>query len=527
MSSSNPARPRPSAFAHAPRRDKPVAVTGGTTGTSTVAATGRRGRQASRCTVPRPAVAATAVAIATLAAAVRGAEPPLRAGAAAVDITPREFPLNLPGGFSANPAETVHDPLHARALAFADGAVTVAVVVVDNLGVGRETGDEARALAQRRCGLAPTNVMIAATHTHSAPPSGGTGGAAGAYRTNLVEGIAGAIERACAALRPAQVGFAVGALPDEVFNRRWFLKPGKMPPNPFGGLDQVKMNPGTGADVLDRPAGPTDPDITVIDVRAAEGKKPLALLASYSLHYVGGVPRGQVSADYYGEVCRLLPSRVGADGGFVGIMANGTSGDINNIPFLVGRPRREPYEQIGHVAGRVADTVTAARKGIDSYHGKVRVGSVWRELTLQPRRPTAEQVAWAKRVAAIKDPAELAREPNHADSYARRVLALAKGGDAVTVALQVLRVGDLAVCSIPFETFAEIGLDLKRRSPFPRTVVLGIANGSHGYLPTPEQHKLGGYETWLGTSRVQEDASVLITDQLLAMLDELRKGDGE
>lgn len=477
---------------------------------------------------PRPAVAATAVAIAALIAAAQGAESPLRAGAAAVDITPREFPLNLPGGFSANPAETVHDPLHARALAFADGAVTVAVVVVDNLGVGRETADEARELARQRCGIVPTNVMIAATHTHSAPPSGSrdASGPSATYRTNLIEGIASAIERACAALRPAQVGFGVRSLPDEVFNRRWFLKPGKMPPNPFGGMDQVKMNPGTGADVLDRPAGPTDPDITVIDVRAAEGRKPLAILASYSLHYVGGVPRGQVSADYYGEVCRLLPSRVGAGEGFVGIMANGTSGDINNIPFLVGRPRREPYEQIGLVAGRVADTVLVARKEIGTHHAVARLGAVWRELTLKPRRPTAEQVAWAKKVAAIKDPAELERLPRHADSYSQRVLSLEKGGESVTVALQVLRVGDLAICSIPFETFAEIGLDLKKRSPFPRTVVLGIANGSHGYLPTPEQHKLGGYETWLGTSRVQEDASVLITDQLLAMLNELRRGDG-
>jgi hypothetical protein len=493
---------------------------------SAAAATGRRGRQAPRCALPRPAVAAAVAAILALASFAHGAAAPLRAGAAAVDITPREFPLNLPGGFSANPAETVHDPLHARALAFADGAVTVAVVIVDNLGIGRETGDEARALARQRCGIVPTNVMIAATHTHSAPPSGGTGGPAGAYRTNLVEGIAGAIERACAALRPAQVGVGVRTLPDEVSNRRWFLKPGKMTPNPFGGTDRVKTNPGTAADVIDRPAGPTDPDITVIDVRAAEGRKPLALLASYSLHYVGGVPRGQVSADYYGEVCRLLPSRVGSGEGFVGIMANGTSGDINNIPFLVGRPPREPYEQIRLVAGRVADTVWAARKDITNHVATAVVGAAWRELALQPRRPTAEQVAWAKKVAAIKDPAELERLPRHADSYARRVLSLEKGGGTVTVALQVVRVGDLAVCSIPFETFAETGLDLKRRSPFPRTVVLGIANGSHGYLPTPEQHKLGGYETWLGTSRVQEDASVLITDQLLEMLNELRKGEG-
>ena len=67
----------------------------------------------------------------------------------------------------------------------------------------------------------------------------------------------------------------------------------------------------------------------------------------------------------------------------------------------------------------------------------------------------------------------------------------------------------------------EIGLDLKKRSPFPRTMVIGLANARHGYLPTPEQHKLGGYETWLGTNTVQEAASVIIVNNLLAMLAEL------
>jgi hypothetical protein len=55
-------------------------------------------------------------------------------------------------------------------------------------------------------------------------------------------------------------------------------------------------------------------------------------------------------------------------------------------------------------------------------------------------------------------------------------------------------------------------------------MVIGLANGSNGYLPTPEQHKLGGYETWLGTNRVQEDASLILTSNLLEMLTELRKG---
>ena len=66
-----------------------------------------------------------------------------------------------------------------------------------------------------------------------------------AYRKVLVEGIAESIVRAHGALRPAAIGFAAQPLPEEVFNRRWYLKPGKMPLNPFGKMDAVKMNPPT------------------------------------------------------------------------------------------------------------------------------------------------------------------------------------------------------------------------------------------------------------------------------------------
>ena len=201
--------------------------------------------------------------------AMAGDAPSLRAGAAAVDITPQEFSMNLPGGFRGNPAEVAHDPLHARALVLDDGTTTLAMVVVDNLGVAREAADEAWAIATERCGIPPEKILVASTHTHSAPSSNVKEGqpAAVAYRKLLIEGIAESIVLAHKALRPAAVGHAVHPLPDEVRNRRWYLKPGKMPLNPFGEMDRVKMNPGTSPDVLDRPAGPIDPDVTILSVR--------------------------------------------------------------------------------------------------------------------------------------------------------------------------------------------------------------------------------------------------------------------
>src|SRR5438477_12332535 len=79
--------------------------------------------------------------------------PALRAGAAAADITPKEFPLNMPGGFSANMAESAHDPLHSRAMVLDDGSTTLAIVVVDNLGAGPDVLDEAKDIASKKTGI--------------------------------------------------------------------------------------------------------------------------------------------------------------------------------------------------------------------------------------------------------------------------------------------------------------------------------------------------------------------------------------
>jgi hypothetical protein len=393
---------------------------------------------------------------------------------------------------------------------------------VDNLGAGPDVLDEAKAIAAEKTGIKTDRMLISSTHSHTAGALNTRTEPAAAYRKLFVEGVAESIVKAHAVLRPASIGAASHPLPDEVFNRRWFLKPGKMPLNPFGRMDKVKMNPGTSPDVIDHPAGPTDPDITIISVQDAK-RKPLALFANYSLHYVGGMPHAQISADYFGEFARLMPSRVHGDENFVAMMSNGTSGDINNIPFGITRPPREPFEQIRIVAGKAADTAWTAQQKIGKHQSIVKLGMVQREVTLKYRKPSAQDVAEAKAVLAIKDKAAIEQLPHLAKNYAGSVIGAAeRPEETLTVKVQAIRIGDFAVCGIPFETFVETGLDLKKRSPFAQTMVIGLANGRHGYLPTPEQHLLGGYETWLGTNVVQEDASVILTNNLLEMLSELK-----
>ena len=447
----------------------------------------------------------------------------LRAGAAAVDITPRVFPVNMPGGFNANYATNAHDPLHARALVFDDGETAIAMVVADTISGSPEALDEAKAIASAKTGIATNRILVSATHTHSGVRTSYKTGPAPevAYRKRFVAGVADSIIKAHAALQPAQVAAASHPLPEEVFNRRWYLKPGKMLLNPFAKMDKVKMNPGRSPDVLDRPAGPTDPDVMVINVQDAR-RRPLALFANYALHYVGAIPRGQVSADYFGEFARLMPSRLRGDKNFVAMLSNGASGDINNIPFTVTRPPREPFEQVRIVATKTADAAWFATRKISGHRRDAGIGMIEREIQLKYRKPTADQIAEAKAVLAIKDKEAAAKLPRLASSYANRTLSAAKRPEFLTIKLQVIRIGDIAVVGIPFETLVEIGLELKEKSPFEQTMVIGLANGRHGYLPTPEQHALGGYETWLGTCNVEIDSSVIIVRNLLEMLRELK-----
>jgi len=448
-------------------------------------------------------------------------EAEFRAGAAVSDITPRQWPLHLRGSFRPRLVESAHDPLNARALVLGDGATQVALVVVDSCMVERGPADRAKARASEETGIPVEHMLVAATHTHSAPFANASHGTPEelAYQKLLIEGIADSIIRAQERLESAQAGWAGETLTDEVFNRRWFLQPGTMPENPLGNTrDLVKMNPGRGNPHLLHPAGPIDPEVSILSVRDARGR-PLCLLGNYALHYVGRIPGGQASADYFGEFARLIGVRLRRpeDSGFVGMLSNGTSGDINNINFRDPRPPREPFEQVRIVASKVADAAYHAYGEVD-HRGDLTLAMAERELTLRVRVPHEEDIERAKGYLAAEDEESV---PRLARSYARRILELAKLGETVDVTLQALRIGDLAICAIPFEVFAEIGLELKTRSPFDDTFVIELANGAYGYLPTPTQHQFGGYETWLSTNRVQKDASVLIVRELLEMMEEL------
>jgi hypothetical protein len=446
-----------------------------------------------------------------------------RAGAFAADTTPLELPISVNGGMQDRQATQVSDRLHARVLVLDDGRVRIAIVVCDLCAIPRDMCDEAKRLAALSSGIRPDHVLISATHTHTAPTTTAVfqSDPDPTYQHFVAEQIAKGIARATKNLEPARIGWGVGCNADQVFNRRWKMKPGSIAADPFGRkTDTVKMNPGPMNPNLVEPAGPIDPDVSVLSVQALDGR-PIAVLANYSLHYVGGVP--ELSADYFGAFAERIKELLNASEAkpaFVGIMSNGTSGDCNNINFRAPAVRAATGERIKVVSDSVARTALDTIKKIQ-YHDWVPLAMREREIELGVRRPPAEDIKAAQQTLAEAPGAGLKTLP---EVYARETLLVAKYPPTVRARLQAIRIGDLGIASSPCETFAETGLTIKRESPLKPTFVIELANGYNGYLPTAEQFKWGGYETWRArSSYLTEDSAAKITSTLLELLRQVSK----
>ena len=447
-----------------------------------------------------------------------------RAGAATSNITPK-IGTSINGNMKDVLIQEIHDETYARSIVLDDGQIKLAFVVVDLCMVSKEVLDVAKHRAHLQTHIPIEHMLMSATHTHSA------GTACSVFQSDpdqdylefLSERIADALIRANNHLSPARIGWAVGNEPSQVFNRRYKMKPGTPLPNPFGGQDQVLMNPGVGNPNSLEPAGPIDPEVPVISIQSTDGH-PIALLANYSLHYVGGVARGSVSADYYGMFANRIQQLMGADRQdpqFVAIMSNGTSGDINNIPWS-GEKRNSmpPYAQMQLVANTLAAEVYKVVQTIQ-YHDWVSLDAQQKEISLGVRLPDANEVKRAQAIIAeAKGPVMDTRQ----EIYARETVLINEYPKQVSVILQTFRLGNLAITAIPCEVFAEIGLELKDNSPFTPTFTISLANGYNGYLPTPAQHQLGGYETWRArSSYLETEASSKITAALYELLDTLKK----
>ncbi|MGQ9554841.1 MAG: hypothetical protein ACUVWR_12085 [Anaerolineae bacterium] len=414
--------------------------------------------------------------------------PRFRVGSARSCITP-QLGCHIVGYFNDRIAVDVQDDLYAKALVLENSDTALAIVICDLIALVKEDADAAKERAARLTGIPIENIFIACTHTHYGPASVGALGTPrdDAYMEHVTERIGDSVKLAQTRLRPAEIGIASSSCPGESFNRRWHMKDGS-----------VRMNPGYQNPDMVRPAGPTDPEVLVLAVRDKE-RQPIALLANYSLHYVGSPYADAISADYFGYFDRALQRLAGAE--FVAIMANGCCGDINNCDFTRPQPDMpHPYFQVERVANVLAATAYGAWQGLRGfqYDSDPALGVATEMMPFRRRQPSAEELAKARALVA-------GAAPQNDDEflewiYAQEALLVEKEPLERLTPIMAMCVGNLGLVGLPGEIFVEYGLQIKQQSPFPHTMTIELANDYVGYCPTDKALQEGSYETRLARS---------------------------
>lgn len=428
--------------------------------------------------------------------------PVYRAGATVVDVSPPRFPVPVNGGITQNLANQISTPVFARAVVMAQGDQQVALVVVDSCMLPRPLLDDTKTMAVGKTGIAADRILISATHTHTAPAAMSCLGtdADPEYQAFLRVQIVQAIAEAQSRLQPAKVGYGQIDAQDYMATRRWVRRPDRLGKDPFGNATvRANMHAATNWDDITGEAGPEDPDLSMISWVAEDGT-PIALLANLSMHYFSGP--AAIDADYFGRFCNLMEREIagrtstGDDSTdsaqpFVAIMSHGCSGDIWRRDYTQQTDARFDSISIDQYTAELAELCQQAYQQIE--HQPVpRLAMSEQRLELQYRVPDAQRLQWAQGIMAeVGD-----RLPKTLEEVYAREQVLLHEAQQATVVMQGLAIGEIGIATFPTETYALTGLKVKTHSPLKHTMVIELANGGDGYIPPPEQHHLGGYNTW-------------------------------
>jgi len=422
-------------------------------------------------------VAAGAVALGPLG--TRGATPatPWHVGTGRREITPpREVGILMSSGRRQwAPFEGVRMPLYARAVVVENRRARIGVVSLDLLGlagaaVGGMGDFKHRVSAHAGQAVAPDQLVLACTHTHSGPESIGLTDMAQTepfrqWTEHLARQVGAALQAAAGSLRPCRLLGGSITAPGLSVNRR--VRTSR-------GITAARLTRPT--DTVLGPEGPTDDQVRVL-LFEAEAGQPAAVLVQATAHPVYEMCIKQVSPDYPGEMTRLLEGR---HQGAAAMFFQGAAGNINSPQVSTGAADAQRH---GRRLADLVDQSLAKLRPIDGDELTLR----WRTIRLPARTPKGQTQA----------------EP-----------LLARIGAA--------RIGEAALVFLPGEPFVEIALGIYAASPFALTAVVGYAEDYIGYIPTDRAFRNGGYETGPGLwSRVALGSETIMRQEAIELLKSL------
>ena len=382
-----------------------------------------------------------------------------RAGIAVRNVTPAPL-LPVSGGVGpGQPATRKQGELTVRALVFEQEGTRVAIVSADFLGFPGLLGNRVRAAVK---GIAPENILIGATHTHSAPdcygfPDGKGGSSADPKYLELVcTRMAEAITEAIEKLQPARLKVATGEAKGRIAYNYY--------------APQLY-----------------DPRCHVIQALDDSGK-PIATLVNYAIHpEVLGNELGMCSPDLVGP----LYDKISASGGGTGIFMNSAQGGMvtaDNRHEDGGEGRN--WEECQRIGGLLADEALRIIQGAPE-QASPKLSCSARSLSFP--------VDSSLMRALLK---ELPKSAGAADG-------------TLTTQMNVVNIGNAQILTVPGEALPNIGYYLKRKMRGEHNLVFGLTNDAFGYMLTKEDYNsYKRYEYISRTSLGERTGEILVTEGL-------------
>jgi neutral ceramidase len=438
-------------------------------------------------------------------------------GSASVCITPPVGSF-LQGQFNERVMVDVHDDLFAKAVVVDDGSTRVALVSCDIISLTHSTLTAARDAVQRLAGIPGENVMICVTHTHEGPVVGGrlspeedpgpvlrsgfTTPLDVEYVAMLPRWIASAVCLASRRLAPARLGAGSGREERATFNRRFL--------DSAGG---IRMHGSAPADVeIVGPEGPTDPEVGVLFAEDEAGRL-LTAAVNFTCHPTAAGHETVASADYCGYLTGALARAKRCTGEV--LFVNGAAANAGPVGRYSPDRREYGFDRCEYIGNLVAAEALRVIETTEPHeNGRLRVATETLELPIREITP------------AMLDEARRVRDDESAGLvdrvFGQETLlldAIRRRKPTETAEVQAMSFGDAAFVSIPAEFFVEFGLEIKRRSPVPRTFIAGYTNGVIGYIPTALAFSHGGYETRLArSSKIVPEGGDLFVEAALRAL---------
>jgi len=407
----------------------------------------------------------------------------LLAGFGRADITP-DYPVHIQGGpWKARVSTGYLDRLYATCIAMKQGRDTALLFTLDLKVATHNMVDEARIAVSQATGIPEENVLMNATHTHSAPALRYEWEGVERYRQEFNAACVKAARDAMADLSPA--GLYAGSTQTEklVHVRHYRMNDGTIAGSNFG-----KWASGAASHIR-----PADSELQLVRFARTDGRKDI-LLMSFPCHGTFHGNDNILSADFPGPAREYIESHSNCLAAFF----QGASGDQTPGSRLEGLAI-DDYREHGYTLGKYAlDALDTLKKQAD---GAIKLTS--REVSCGTNKTNLDKLDKAIAVCELVEKygprSEEVKSAVRQYGFSSRIDASwtrirAKLEDTKSMVLKTLTVGGIAFVLAPYEMFGQSGKDLKTRSPFDNTFLITLYEGSYNYIPTRECCDYNCYE---------------------------------